>query len=301
MEGASNGMGSHDPLWWIALSLTGLLVGFVSGLFGVGGGFLLTPLLTTLFGVGEAVAVGTGLCQMAGAATAGQIRYAKLKQGETKLGLLMIGGGLAGVTVGTNGLQTLQNAGTVHLPSGPVPAVTLALSIVYFVLLAGIAFWMAWGLRQPVSQKEEVGGPLGRAPLPPYTFLPRAGFAVSLPVAAYIGFGIGLLSGLMGIGGGVILIPLLVYGFGLPMRSVSATGVLMLLATSLWGTVGHARLGNVDLPLALTLLAGSSIGAQWGAIWGGRLDSRRLRGLFVLLVGLTALLVVGKLIHLFVP
>ena len=299
----------HSPFWWLALSLTGLLVGFVSGLFGVGGGFLLTPLLTTLFGVGEATAVGTGLCQMAGAATAAQIRYTRLKQGETKLGILMIGGGLAGVSVGTQMLHFLEKAPVVVLPGGSVSPIKLYLSIAYVLLLAGIALWMGRGLSRPRpgAADESPGAEkpesefLRRTPFPPQTFLPRAGFAVSVPVAAYVGLGMGLLSGLMGIGGGVILVPLLVHGFGLPIRSASATGVLMLLATSLWGTVGHARLGHVDLPLALTLLAGSSVGAQWGAVWGGRLDGRRLRRLFVLLVGLTALLVAGKLIRFFVP
>jgi uncharacterized membrane protein YfcA len=301
--------GGHSPVWWIALSLTGLLVGFVSGLFGVGGGFLLTPLLTTLFGVGEAVAVGTGLCQMVGAATAAQIRYVGLKQGEIKLGVLMIGGGLVGVSVGSQLLHRFENAPLVVLPGGPVPSVKLYLSIAYVILLTGVALWMAWDLRRAAvaPRQESARRPQGEtqrqtALLPfTYTYLPRAGLAVSVPAAAYVGLGMGFLSGLMGIGGGVILIPLLVYGFGLPIRSASATGVVMLLATSLWGTVGHARLGHVDLSLALALLAGSTLGAQWGAVWGERLDGRRLRGFFVLLVGMTAVLVAGKLVHLFTP
>lgn len=297
-------VGSHGLLWWLALSLTGLAVGFVSGLFGVGGGFLLTPLLTTLFGVSEPTAVGTGLCQMVGAATAGQIRYARLGEGEIKLGVLMIGGGLVGVSVGAQVVQAWEHAGAITLPSGSVPAVKLYLTSAYLVLLTGIAVWMGGGMRRAAKQEtpaDVLPGPLARAPLPPFTRLPRAGFGVSIPVAAYVGFGMGFLSGLMGIGGGVILVPLLVYGFGLPLRSASATGVVMLLATSVWGTLTHARLGHVDLPLALTLLAGSTVGAQLGAVYGGRVDGRRLRGLFVLLVGMTALLVAGKLIRLFLP
>ena len=110
-------------------------------------------------------------------------------------------------------------------------------------------------------------------------------------VVAYIGLALGFLSGLLGVGGGVALIPILLYGFGFPIRHAAGTGILVLFATSVSGTIAHARLGHVHLPLALTLLAGSSISTQFGALATHRLPVNVLRrGLALLILATVAAL-----------
>jgi uncharacterized membrane protein YfcA len=107
----------------------------------------------------------------------------------------------------------------------------------------------------------------------------------------------GFLSGLLGIGGGVALMPILLYGIGLRVHMAAGTGILVLLATSVLGTIAHARAGHVNLGMAMTLLVGSALGAQVGAMLTARLDGQRLRGYFVYLVVLTALAVAWDLLR----
>jgi uncharacterized membrane protein YfcA len=274
-------------------------VGLIAGMFGVGGGFLLTPLLAILFHLPLEVAIGTGLCQMIGVAVSAYLRHRRLGQGEVKLDWMMMAGSLAGVGVGAQTVTFLASKGSVVIEGHPVAWAKLVLSASYIVLLSGIAFWMARDARRPSLPPGAMSrpGPLTRLTLPPMTRLPRSGHAVSAPFAGYIGLLMGFLSGLLGIGGGVALMPILIYGIGLRVHMAAGTGILVLLATSVLGTAAHARAGHVDLGMAMTLLVGSAVGAQVGATVTSRLDGQRLRGYFVYLVVLTALAVAWDLLR----
>ncbi len=283
--------------WWGSLAVLGLGVGVVAGMFGVGGGFLLTPLLAVLFRLPLPVAVGTGLCQMIGVATAALMRHQKLGQGEIKMDWMMLAGSLLGVGLGARAVQGLERLGNVSLAGHAVPAANLGLSLGYLALLGGVAAWMtrdAWRASVPAAAR-----PASRAglSLPGLTRLPCTHLVVSAPAIGYLGLGMGFLSGLLGIGGGVALMPVLLYGVGMPIRNAAGTGILVLLATCLAGTAVHARLGHVRLDMALVLLVGSSLGAQIGAQLTARLDSRRLRGLFVYIIFLTMLTVAWNLLR----
>lgn len=285
--------------WWAGLIAMGLGVGFLAGLFGVGGGFLLTPLLAVLFRLPMDIAIGTGLCQMIGTATAARIRFARLGQGEPKLAWMMGLGSLLGVGLGARTVQALGAMDALWVMGVSLPADRFWLSLGYVLLLGGVAAWMGYDTRRsslPIPLHPDPGA-LARLRIPPYTGLPHTGHTVSIPVVAYMGLVVGYLSGLLGIGGGVILVPLLIYGIGMRIRTAASTGVGVLLITSLLGTLVHARLGNVHLGIALTLLIGSTLGAQSGAIVATRTEGRKLRGWFAGLVALTALLVAGDLIR----
>lgn len=283
----------HGPLWWGAVAVLGLIVGVIAGMFGVGGGFLLTPMLASLFRVPIAVAVGTGLCQMVGVATSALLRYRRLGQGETKIAWMMMAGSLLGVALGAEAVRALDGMAELDIGGRSVPAARLLLSVGYALLLGFIALWMGRDARRPPRSagEEAPAGPLCRLPWPPYTTLPRTGHRISVPAVAYLGLGLGFLSGLLGIGAGVIMVPLFVYGVGMGVRMAAGTGVLALLATSLVGTIAHARAGHVHLGLAMTLLVGSTLGAQVGATLTARISGQRLRGLFAYLVAGTGLLV----------
>ncbi|GAB4454407.1 MAG: sulfite exporter TauE/SafE family protein [Armatimonadaceae bacterium] len=285
-----------DILWWVALAGMGFGVGIIAGMFGVGGGFLLTPLLIILFRVPELLAVGTGLCQMIGVSVSAQIRYARMGVGETKLGVMMTVPALLGVGLGKDIAVSLEEMGQITVLGREIAASRFWIAVCFLLLLSGIALYMALDLRRGSPRTIPLPGPLTRISLPPYTELPRTGRRISIPVAAYIGLGLGVLSGLLGVGGGVILTPLLIYGVGMSVAMSAGTGVTMLLATSLWGTFSYAQSERVSLPIALVLLTGSTFGAQIGALIATRFDGTKLRGIFVLLVALTAAAVLVDLI-----
>lgn len=282
--------------WWAGLTLLGLVVGVVAGMFGVGGGFLLTPLLALVFRVPLEQAVGTGLCQMIGVATAALLRHQRLGQGEVKIDWMMMAGSLLGVGLGARAVTSLGALGLVTIAGHGIGAARLWLSLSYVMLLGGVAAWMLTDARRPRTLAV-VPGPLTRLPFPPFTRLPRTGFRVSSPLMAYIGLAVGFLSGLLGVGGGVALMPVLMYGFGLPIRTAAGTGILVLLATSIVGTLAHARLGHVHLGMATAMLIGSTLGAQIGAGLTARLPAPHLRGLFGGVVGLTAVAVAWDLVR----
>ncbi len=274
-------------------------VGLIAGMFGVGGGFLLTPLLSILFHLPLEVAIGTGLCQMIGVAVSAYLRHRRLGQGEVKLDWMMLAGSLVGVGLGAQTVTALAAKGSLVVGGHTIAWAKLVLSISYIVLLSGIAFWMARDAHRPSLPPgmPRPPGPLTRFLLPPMTGLPRSGHRISAPFTGYIGLVMGFLSGLLGIGGGVALMPILLYGIGLRVHMAAGTGILVLLATSVLGTVAHARAGHVNLQIAMTLLVGSAIGAQIGATLTARLDGQRLRGYFVYLVLLTALAVAWDLLR----
>jgi uncharacterized membrane protein YfcA len=263
------------------LVVLGIVVGFVAGMFGVGGGVLLTPLLTVVFGVPLEIAAASGLCQMVGTALATALRHRRLAQGEPRFDLLMLGGSVLGVEAGTRVLARLARSGTLQLNGRAVPTVSLVVEPTYGVLLLGIAalFWSSGRGSRSVEYVRE--GPLARARLGPTVDLPRVPLrGVSAVLVAEIGLMLGFLSGLLGIGGGVALMPLLIYGFGFPMRQAAGTGVIVLLATAVTGTVAHAARGNVHLGLAMVLLVGASVSAQLGALATHALPVAALRRAF---------------------
>lgn len=284
-----------SPLWWGALGLLGLAVGVVGGMFGIGGGFLLIPLLNVLFGVPLDIAVGTGLCQMIGTAVAAFRRHRRLRQGEVKVDWIMLAGALLGVNAGARVMETLSARGDLIVWGHPIPAVKFWLFILYAVLLTGVAAWMLYDASARSAAAPPQPGPLTRLRLPPYTLLPNSGQRVSVLMLAYLGLVLGFLAGLVGLGGGIILMPVLMYGIGMRMRQAAGTGIVLLLFTAGFGTLTHAGLGHVHLGLAMTLLAGSTLGAPLGATLTSRLDVHRLRGIFAFLILLAAAAVLWDL------
>ena len=137
-----------------------------------------------------------------------------------------------------------------------------------------------------------------RVRLPPYVSFPSVGIErASVITMAYIGFATGVLSGLLGIGGGVVLLPVLIYGYGMSVKNAAGTGILLLFATVTVGTIEHAWLGNVDLRVALAILAGSSVGAQLGARTTSRVSNRTLRIAFAALLLATVAGIGGDMLH----
>lgn len=305
-----------EPSLIIGVMVLGCVVGLVAGLFGIGGGFLLTPLLAVVFDVPMPIAVGTGLCLMVGTATSAVLRHRRLGQGEWRFDALMLGGALVGVMLGSRVVAHLEGMGQIQFGDASIPVVRLALSIVYIAFLAFTAMTLFKRRRArgtasrgnasqgnlntiatvDVNVTEALAfvrrGPFARVRVPPFVDLPAIPLSrVSALVIAYVGLGMGFLSGLLGIGGGVALMPVMLYGFGFPIRQAAGTGIFVLLASALAGTAIYAAEGYVDLRLAMALLVGSTVFAQVGAQLTHRLPVVFLRrGLAGIIVATIAVL-----------
>jgi uncharacterized membrane protein YfcA len=274
-------------VWLPAVLLLGAIVGYTAGLFGVGGGFLLTPLLSVVFGVPLQVAVGTGLCQMVGTSLASFVKHRRLAQGESRVAILLAAGTFLGVEAGARTVTTLHDLGAVRVFARDILWIDLVAKSALAIILAVIAF-LSWRRRTLIEATPPRPGPLARLQLGPRVFLPAVGFDAPAIVIAYLGLILGFLSGLFGVGGGIALFPLLVYGFGFPLRHAAATGMGLMVATAAIGTFTHALRGHVSLPLAMALLVGSTMTAQLGALATRRFAAGRLHAGFALLTLLLA-------------
>jgi uncharacterized membrane protein YfcA len=266
-------------------------------MFGVGGNFLLIPLLNLGFGVPLPVTVGTSLCQVIGAASGAFVRHSKLKQGESVVSWLMMGGALIGSYLGASALSDLSRMRPFVILGHSVPAMKFVLSLTFSGILLLVAIGMGRDVRKRPASDPLGPGPLTRIHIPPMITLERSERSVSVLVLAYLGLGLGFLNGLVGMGGGVILLPILIYGIGMRIRMAVGTGMLLLVSSAIAGTYAHALLGHVHLGLAMTLLAGSTVGAPIGATITSHADGRKLRAIFAATICMTAIAVIWDLVR----
>lgn len=258
----------------LLIILLGGLVGLLSGMFGVGGGFLTTPLLI-FYGIPPTVAVASATTQITGASVSGV--YAHLRRGgvDLKMGGVMIVGGTMGSLVGALLFRILQASGQIDLIIG----------FLYVILLGGIGGLMlkdalvALGWVNP-SRQTSIPQRHNRwvASLPMRTRFYASGLYISPLAPAIIGFGAGILTVLLGVGGGFILIPAMIYILGMAPRVVIGTSLVMILAVSAVTTMIHSMTTQaVDIVLAGLLLIGGVVGAQYGARLATKLKPDLLR------------------------
>ncbi len=278
--------------------LLGLLVGFLSGLFGVGGGFLMTPMLNIIFGIPMNVAVGSDLTQITATASSGAIAHRRMGNVEVRLALLILAGSVFGVQVGVQLVNILKTRGLSDLIIKEIYVVML--SIVSFILIA--EGWKARGnARKAIANggehvRDKIEFGLGtRIQNIKFMSMHLHKAEVSIPVfiPPLIGFVVGLLAGIMGVGGGFIMIPSLIYILGIPTLVAIGTDLFQMVITAASGSIGHALSGNVDLYLVLLILAGSTIGAQLGAKASRKVSGEKLRLIF----GFMVLAVAVQLLH----
>ena len=285
----------------------GLVVGFMAGLFGVGGGFLLTPLLNILFGVPYNIAVGSDLAQMTGMSTAATVRHGRIGNIDYRLGLLMFAGTAAGVEVGATGLEGLKKAGETTLLGARMPVMTLVMSLIYMALLVWIGTVVLRESRRALAtvraggedtvERNKFVQRLSTLRLWPMISLPRSGIAsISLWVLLGVGFATGVLAGLLGVGGGFIRMPALIYIVGCPTAIAVGTDLFEIMFSSAYGAFTHGMKGNVNLVLVLGLLIGSTLGSQMGATLTRRLGGPRLRYVFAYIAYGAVVMVAVKLV-----
>lgn len=264
----------------------GFGVGWLSGLFGVGGGFLLTPLLI-LIGIPSPVAVASGANQTLGASVSGLIAQWRRDNVDLRMGLVLLGGGFIGSALGVQLFAFLRRAGQVDI----------AVSFFYVVVLGTVGALMVRESVRAIIRRRRTGIASSRAGehtwlhgLPFKMRFRKSRLYISIVPPLLVGFGIGILSAVMGVGGGFMLVPAMIYLLGMPTSVVIGTSLFQVVFVSANVTLLQAwQVGSVDIVLTLLLLAGGVAGAQFGASMGTRLrgeETRALLGLLVLAVAL---------------
>jgi hypothetical protein len=256
-------------------------VGFLSGVFGVGGGFLLTPLLIFI-GVPPAVAVASSANQLVGASVSGALAHWRRGNIDFKMGLILLVGGVAGSVLGVYLFTLLKRLGQIEL----------VISLSYVLLLGTLGVLMAIESLRATARRRRPGGARRRLHQhywvhgwPLKTRFRRSKLYISALLPTALGFGVGILSAILGIGGGFVMVPAMIYMLGMPTAVVPGTSLLQIIfvaATVTWLQAYENK--AVDAVLAMLLLIGGVVGAQLGTRWGTRLRGEQLRLLLALLV-----------------
>jgi len=259
----------------------GAAVGFLSGVFGVGGGFLLTPLLIFI-GVPPTVAVASSANQLVGASVSGVLAHWRRGNVDFKMGYVLLIGGLAGSVLGVGIFTLLKRLGQIEL----------TISICYVLLLGVLgALMMIESIRailrlhRPGTSRRRLHQHTWMHGLPLKARFRRSRLYISALLPVGIGFVIGVFSAILGIGGGFIMVPAMIYMLGMPTSIVPGTSLLQIIFVAANVTVLQAYTNHtVDAVLALVLLVGGVIGARIGSRFGMRLRGEQLRLLLALMV-----------------
>jgi uncharacterized membrane protein YfcA len=260
----------------------GGIVGFLSGLFGVGGGFLMTPLLI-MIGIPPTIAAASDSNQIVAASSSGTYAHARAGTVDFKMGLLLLIGGIAGGSAGVVVIRLLRMMGNADF----------VITVTYVLMLGGIGSYMfvesARSLRQGPAARGRRSRPSLYArmvrSLPWEVEFARSNVRLSILMPLLLGVLVGTLAAIMGVGGGFIMVPVMVYLLRMPMHVVVGTSLFQILFTCVNVTVLQARINHtVDFILALILLCGSVVGAQVGAVTSRRLKADQLKILLAVIV-----------------
>jgi len=274
-----------------ALVIAGLgaLVGLASGLFGVGGGFLMTPLLIFL-GIPPAVAVGSGTNQIIASSVSGVIAHWRRDNVDIRMGLVLLVGGVLGSGLGVLLFNLLKSSGQIDL----------TIRICYVIFLGTVGSLMFVESAASLVKFKKSAAPTqprgverfawaSRLPLP--MRFPKSGLYISALLPFGMGVVVGILVAIMGVGGGFIMVPAMIYLLGMPTQVVIGTSLFQIIFVTITTTFLQATFNhNVDVVLTVLLMIGGVFGAQWGVRLGGKLGGRHLR---ILLAALVLLVCVG--------
>jgi hypothetical protein len=268
-----------DGLMLLAM---GLSVGILSGMFGIGGGFVITPLLIFL-GVPPIVAVGTGVSQVVAVSVSGAVTQWYSKNVDFQMGLLLLAGGLAGATSGIALQRLLKALGQLDVFISL--SYVLVLGVIGTLMFIESAATLRKYKKQPHISARRGGQHTWIQGLPLKMRFRTSKLYVSAIPPVVIGLFVGWLTALIGVGGGFVIVPALIYLMRVPTRVAIGTSIFQVIFVAAYSTVLHASENySVDLLLALPLMIGGVVGAQYGARIGQLLNAEQLRILLALLV-----------------
>lgn len=267
------------PINILLLLFVGFFAGILSGLFGIGGGFLMTPLLIFM-GISPAVAVASSSNQIVASSFSGFIAHARRQNVDFKMGYILIIGGFIGSSFGIWLFKILKNFGQIDL----------VISLLYIFVLGSIGTIMAYesfrailNIEKANSSTEKTGGLFYKMPFK--MVFPRSELEISIIVPIIVSVVAGILVSIMGIGGGFLMIPAMIYILGMPTNIVVGTSLFQVIFVTSNVTILHATTTqSVDIVLAGILLTSSVIGAQCGIRLGILLPAEKLRAILALII-----------------
>ena len=271
----------------------GLAVGLLSGLFGVGGGFLMTPLLIML-GIPATVAAATDSSQIVAASTSGTYAHWKVGNVDFKMGLYLLAGGFVGGLIGVEGIKILRALGNADF----------VIKITYVLMLGIVGTYMFIESLQSMRKKPSDVAPLRKErkidaflkSLPLQSEFEKSGVTHSVLVPIFLGCFVGILAAIMGVGGGFLMVPIMFYILRMPMHVIVGTSLFQILFTCIEVTFLQSYTNHtVDFTLAALLLLGSTIGAQVGAVFGRKLKGEQLKILLAVIVLVVTVKIVFEL------
>ncbi len=273
--------------------LMGTFVGFLSGVFGVGGGFLMTPFLIFM-GLPPAVAVGTQANQLVAASLSGVLGHMKRGDVDFRMGGVMLSGSILGSIIGVFIFRMLQHFGQIDL----------VIPVLYVFLLGGMGVMMLKESISSLLKRKDVepdASKLHSHPffqtLPCKVRFPRSRLYISALIPAGIGFVGGILVSILGVGGGFLMVPAMIYILGMPTLLVAGTSLFQIMITTIVTTIMHATTSHtVDLVLAFMLIVGGVFGAQFGVRVARRIRGVYVRGILAVILLLVALQLSGSLL-----
>ena len=260
----------------------GLAVGLLSGLFGVGGGFLMTPLLI-MFGIPSTVAAATDSNQIVAASTSGTYAHWKVGNVDFKMGLYLLAGGFVGGLIGVQGIKILHAMGNADF----------VIKMTYVLMLGIVGTYMLIESLNSMRKKKTVEVKAVKESaftkflksLPLQTHFEKSGVTHSLLLPVLFGGFVGILAAIMGVGGGFLMVPVMVYILRMPMHVVVGTSLFQILFNCIEVTFLQAYTNHsVDFILAVLLLLGSTVGAQVGAVFGRKLKGEQLKIILAVIV-----------------
>jgi len=270
----------------------GFIIGVLSGLFGVGGGFLLVPIMNAILNIPYNIAIGSCLCQMVGTSSAASLKHKDYGNIDYKLAGFILMSSIAGAEFGAQVLMWLKSVGTIMIHGSTISKMDLWINIIYIVLLSLIGIFMFLESKKAKKRASRDGivetvfsKKIQNVRIPPLTSLPISKVnPISLWNLIGLGFIIGMLSGFLGIGGAFIMNPALIYLIGVPTSVAIGTSLFQTIFISGYGALTHFFKGNVNFALVVNILLGSLIGSQVGAKIHNKLRGAYIRYYFSLVI-----------------
>lgn len=288
---------------WI-LTIGGLILGVCSGiltgLFGAGGGFIITPALNIFLGLPYNFAIGTSTCQILGASGMTLHRRAKAVAASMKVAIFISIGIPIGAFFGVKTVTNMTDLGIINIYGKSINAQSFYFTAFFCVFLFLIACWLFldnFYLRRHKSEEDDDDkGYLAWIKIPPminFPSIPHGAFSV--PVLFIIGITTGFLSGLLGIGGGVIIMPILFYLVGQETKYATLTSTILVFISSLFSSILHGMHGNINYPLVIALIGGAFVGTKIGVALHHRISGKSIRQYFAFIVLAAVIMVSIKL------
>jgi len=300
---------------YLLIIILGFIIGIISGLFGVGGGFLLVPLLTSVFNIPCNIAIGSSLCQMIGTSTASTLKHRTYGNVDYRLAMFILIGSISGAELGAQILMFLKNNTKALLINNcPISQMDFWVNLIYLFLLSLIGISMFMESRKAkkslslppeekllLPQKEKgvvktvFSQKIQNIKIPPLVSLPTSQIeSISIWNLILLGLFTGMISGLLGIGGAFIMNPALIYLIGVPTSVAVGTSLFQTIFIALYGTLTHFVKGNINFILVANILLGSLIGSQLGAKIHSTLKGRDIRYYFSLVIFVAVAIVLIK-------